>query len=102
MTDPKDKPAGRVRDSALAYRTQAEDTSVWADRLLFEHLATLDARESLRMCTEACRTMDELLLVGLRRDHPGAEDDELEFRAAVLKYGAQVMEEFTGRRLSTP
>lgn len=82
------------------YRTPSEDTSEWADRLLFEHLRTLDARQSLRLCMEACRTMAELLVAGLRRDHPNADDEEIEFRLAVTKYGAEVVEQCTGRRLS--
>jgi hypothetical protein len=68
-------------------------------RLLFEHLRTLDPRESLRLCMEACRTMDELLIAGLRRDHPSADDEEIEFRLAVTKYGAEIVEACTGRRL---
>ena len=92
MTDPAPTPSSR-------YRTQAEDTSEWADRLLFDHLRTLGPRESMRMCMEACRTMDELLIAGLRRDHPHADDEEIEFRLAVTKYGADVLEQCTGRRL---
>ncbi len=80
-------------------RTQSADTSVWADRLLFDHLRTLDARESLELCMEACRTMDELLVAGLRCDHPHADDEEIEFRLTVQKYGADVVEACTGRRL---
>ncbi len=83
-------------------RTQSADTSAWADRVLFDHLRTLSPRESLELCMEACRTMDELLVAGLRRDHPKADDDEIEFRLAVTKYGADVVEAFTGRRLEWP
>ena len=95
MTDPAPKPSSR-------YRTQSADTSEWADRLLFDHLRTLSPRESMRMCMEACRTMDELLIAGLRRDHPNADDEEIELRLAVTKYGADLVEQFTGRRLPSP
>jgi hypothetical protein len=101
MTEPHRTPAPHSVERSR-YRTQSEDTSVWADRLLFEHLQTLDPRDSLRLCMEACRTMDELLIAGLRRDHPNADDEEIEFRLAVTKYGADVVEQCTGRRLPGP
>lgn len=100
MTEPNTIPPHSEKPTS--YRTQSEDTSVWADRLLFERLRTLSSRESLRLCMEACRTMDELLIAGLRRDLPTADDEEIEFRLALTKYGADIVEKFTGRRLPSP
>jgi hypothetical protein len=84
------------------YRTQSEDTSYWAERLWFEHLRTLDARETAALVNSACRMLDELLLAGLRREHPNADDEELEWRAAARKYGREFVERFTGRTLPRP
>lgn len=81
------------------YRTQSADTSVWAERLLFEHLRALGPQETAEMIGAACRMMDELLLAGLRRDHPGESAETLALRAAHLKYGSELMERFTGRTL---
>jgi hypothetical protein len=81
------------------YRTQSADTSVWAERLLFEHLRALGPRETAAMIGEACRLMDELLLAGLRRDHPGEDQAMLALRAAHLKYGSRLVEQLTGRTL---
>lgn len=81
------------------YRTQSEDTSYWADRLLFEHLRTLDAPATAALIGSACRMQDELLLAGLRREHPEEGSEQLELRAAILKYGADLVERFTGRTL---
>jgi hypothetical protein len=84
------------------YRTQSEDTSYWAERLWFEHLRTLDPRESAALVGSACRMLDELLLAGLRREHPDAGEDELEWRVAARKYGPELVERFTGRTLPRP
>jgi hypothetical protein len=86
-------------NAAPRYRTQSRDTSVWADRLMFEHLRTLSPRESLELCMEACRAMDDMLVAGIRRDHPHADEAEVDLRLAVTKYGADVVESFTGRKL---
>jgi hypothetical protein len=80
-----------------SYRTQSEDTSAWADHLLFEQLRALDPRETVERIHAACRMMDQLLLAGLRREHPDANEDELELRAAALKYGVELVERLTGR-----
>ena len=37
--------------------------------------------------------MEQLLMAGLRREHPDATEDELELRAAALKYGAELLAE---------
>lgn len=79
------------------YRTQSEDTGAWADRMLFEQLRSLDPRETAERVHAACRMMDRLLLAGLRREHPDASEDELELRAAALKYGVELVERLTGR-----
>jgi hypothetical protein len=79
------------------YRTQSEDTSYAAERLMFDRLRGLGSVETARWIDSACRMMDELLLAGLRRQFPGAGAEELELRAAVQKYGAELVERLTGR-----
>ena len=81
------------------YRTQSEDTSYWADRKLFEYLRTLDPVATAALIGEACRLQDELLMAGLRREHPEESQEQLELRAAAQKYGAEFVERFTGRTL---
>jgi hypothetical protein len=81
------------------YRAQSEDTSEWADRAAFDELRKLDSRETAELIGMACRMMNDLVMIGLRRDHPHASEDELELRAAVLKYGPEFVERFTGRTL---
>lgn len=99
MSEPIQQPDTRVGESAALYRTQSEDTSVWADRLLFEHLSTLDARDTALQIAGACRMLEVVLRAGLRRDHPGADEAELDLRAAVQKYGPDVVSQLTGLAL---
>ena len=75
---PTDRPSGAV---PAGYRPQSADTSLWAERRLFGHLRTLGPRETAAMIGAACRMMDEVLLAGLRRDHPGESEETLALRA---------------------
>lgn len=84
------------------YRTQSEDTSYWADQVMFAHLRTLDPQATAAMISSACAMMDELLFIGLRREHPKADEEELRLRAAVLEYGEELMYKLTGLTLSRP
>jgi hypothetical protein len=84
------------------YRTQSEDTSYWADQVMFAHLRTLDPQATVAMIGSACAMMDDLLHIGLRREHPQAGEEELRLRAAVLEYGAELMQKLTGLTLPRP
>ncbi len=100
---PDDHTSGiQANQAPSGYRTQSRDTSYWADRLMFSHLRALDPRATAALIGSACRLRDELLLIGLRREHPQADPDELRLRAAVLEYGAELMERLTGRTLPRP
>ena len=94
-----DEPVRAPGEAPAGYRTQSEDTSYWADRLLFDHLRRLGPVEKARLIDSACRMMDELLLAGLRQEYPQADEEELALRVAVRKYGAELVERFTGRTL---
>jgi hypothetical protein len=78
------------------YRTQSEDTSYWAERLLFDHWRALSPVEKAEIGRQACLALHQGLIAGLRVRHPNASDDELELRAAIAKYGADTMRRTTG------
>jgi hypothetical protein len=73
------------------YRTQSEDTSYAAERLLFERWAAMSLHEKAMLVDQASRDLHELCVAGLRHRMPEASDYELEIRAMALKYGAELV-----------
>jgi hypothetical protein len=75
----------------LPYRPQSPDTSVAADRILFEHYRELGLEGRVALVFELNRRADEAALVGIRERHPDADDQELRLRLAALKYPRELM-----------
>jgi hypothetical protein len=65
-----------------SYRTQSADTSVEAEKMLFERLRELRPWEKAEILRALNRSARELALAGLRARHPDADEAELRMRLA--------------------
>ena len=79
-----------------AYRTQSEDTTRQVERMMFDHYARLAPWEKIRIIEDLNRTADGAAIVGIRKRHPDANDDEVRLRLAALKYGRDLTLKFMG------
>jgi len=75
-----------------SYRTQSADTSVDAERALFERLRGLKPREKADLLRALNRSARELALAGLRSRHPEADEAELRVRLAEQYIGRDGVE----------
>jgi hypothetical protein len=78
------------------YRTQSEDTSYAAERLLFERWRSMDPDEKARLVSSASAALHELCVAGLVQRLPGASAREIELRALALKYGKALVRDLLG------
>lgn len=78
------------------YRTQSEDTSYAAERLLFEHWSSMTLDEKAALVARASRDLHTLCLAGLKHRLPEASPRELEIRAMALKYGKELVQRVLG------
>ncbi len=78
------------------YRSQSPDMSPEVDRRLFEYYARLRPWEKMRIIDDMNRTADGLAIVGIRRRHPNADENEVRLRLAALKYGGEITRKFLG------
>ena len=76
-----------------SYRTQSADTSVEAERALFERLRRLKPREKADLLRALNRSARELALAGLRSRHPEADEAELRMRLAEQYIGRDGVEQ---------
>ncbi|NOT30152.1 MAG: hypothetical protein HOP15_06875 [Planctomycetes bacterium] len=78
------------------YRTQSEDTTYAAERILFERWRTLRLDEKAALVARASRDLHTLCLAGLKHRLPEASARELEIRAMALKYGKELVQRVLG------
>ncbi len=78
------------------YRTQSEDTSYEAERILFERWGSMPLDEKAALVARASRDLHTLCLAGLRHRIPEASAHELEIRAMALKYGRELVHRVLG------
>lgn len=67
-----------------AYRPQSDDTSLEADRRVFERLRRMKPSERLHRALQLTQMSRELAAAGLRRRHPTADAGEVRLRLAAL------------------
>jgi hypothetical protein len=78
------------------YRTQSEDTSYAAERLLFERWRAMDVDEKARLVNAASADLHALCVAGLRSRLPEAGAREMELRVLALKYGKALVRDLLG------
>ena len=84
------------------YRTQSEDTSYPAERILFERWRTMRIEDKAALVSELCRSLYRLSLAGLAARHPNESREELERRAAALWVGRDLVEAIAKAAPSRP
>lgn len=80
------------------YELQSRDSTYWAERLQFEHWRGLDLEAKVRLLEEWNTAVHDLQIEGLKRDHPGSTEAELERLAAEARYGREFVARFLGHR----
>jgi hypothetical protein len=83
-----------------APRPLARDTDAWAERILFDHWRSLDSVAKMRILSEHSLALQRLSIAGLAVRYPGDSEEDLEYRAACLRVGRDVLERWTGRKLA--
>lgn len=81
-----------------AYRTQSPDTSVEAERLLFDSYRQMTPGQKLDMVRQLSMAASEFAAAGLKRRHPDASPHEIEMRLAAIRLGPEVMRDAFGWR----
>ncbi len=76
-----------------SYRTQSADTSVDAERILFERMRQLEPWQKADLLRALNRSARELALAGLRSRHPGADEAELRLLLAEQYIGRDGVEQ---------
>ncbi|HKE14320.1 MAG TPA: hypothetical protein VKB80_05635 [Kofleriaceae bacterium] len=79
-----------------AYRTQARDTSLEAERILIARYRSMSPAEKIVIVRDLSRMTQQLALAGLRRRYPDADDHELRMRLASARLPASVMRQVFG------
>jgi hypothetical protein len=82
--------------SPNAYRPQSSDTTEEADRLLFEAYRHMTPAEKALRMAEDCRALEALAVAGIRTRHPRANEREVRFRLAELRFGCELAIEVYG------
>lgn len=80
-----------VRERAADYRTQAEDTSNGAERILIEAWKAMPAWRKFEMVREMNAAAESIAAAGIRKRHPGVQARELRLRLAALKLDRETM-----------
>ncbi|MEZ5977270.1 MAG: hypothetical protein R3F34_03530 [Planctomycetota bacterium] len=78
------------------YRTQSEDTSYAAERLLFERWSTMRPSEKVQLVGEMSDAIRQMARVGLRRRFPEACAREIELRLVAQLYGRDLVRRLMG------
>lgn len=65
----------------------ANDTSLAAERYLFERYARMEVHEKIEVVLGLNRLADEVALEGIRARHSEASDDECRLRLFAMKHG---------------
>jgi hypothetical protein len=79
-----------------AYRTQARDTSLEAERILIGRYRSMSPADKIRIVRDLSRVSQELALAGLRDRYPDADDHELRMRLASTRLPASTMRQVFG------
>lgn len=87
MEDPSETPVDPI-----------DDTEPWARDLLVERWRAMTPTEKLEVMSAHSIALQEMSIAGLRLRYPGDSEEDLELRAAVLRVGADVVEQATGKR----
>ena len=95
MTPERNAPGDAPRP-APGVRTQSEDTSFEAERVLFDHYRSLTPGERLAVVGDLCQAAEKLALAGARLRHPGASETELRHWAALARLGPELMRDAFG------
>lgn len=82
----------------MGYRPQSEDSSVAAERVLFETYERMTPAEKVERVRSLCRQANQLALAGLRSRHPGDSEEALRFRLAAIRLGDEVAEKVLSGR----
>ncbi len=80
-----------VREPSSTYKTQSEDTSYVAERLLFELWGKMSDEEKLNRIFDLNRSCRELAEMGIRERYPDASDEEIRLRLASLHLDRETM-----------
>jgi hypothetical protein len=78
------------------YRTQSPDVDYWTEQAQFERWRRMEPHEKCALISEMCRAEAEAQIAELRRQHPKADEEELDLRLAALRYGSEFVKKFTG------
>ncbi len=74
-----------------ATRTQSDDTSPEAERVLIDRYRRLDLHARLRLAFDQQEVSDAFALCGIRMRHPQADEREQKLRLAALKIERELM-----------
>lgn len=72
------------------------DTTPEARRLYYSHLAKLSANARLQLMYSQSQLVRSIAEAAIRREHPGADADELRARLAVRLYGRATAKRLLG------
>ena len=76
-----------------SYQTQSADTSVEAERVMFDRYRSMGPAEKLRLFRDLSAATQQFALAGLRRRHPSASDHELKMRLVATRFSQATMKE---------
>jgi hypothetical protein len=72
------------------YRPQASDTTVAVDQLVFDGWRRMSPAERLELAAAASRSLERMVIAGLRSRFPGACEEDLRRRAGARRLGPEL------------